>query len=125
VVRVLNLIVHERGKPQTIKTDSGSEFIGKVMDKWVYEHGIELDFSRPEKPTDNAMVESFNGRLRQECLNEHWFMSLADAQDKIKAWRQFYNEVRPRGALDWVTPNEFAWRSGFKPRAPSITSRKS
>ena len=87
VVRVLNAIVHERGQPQTIKTDNGSEFISKVMDKWAYERGVELDFSRPGKPTDNAMVESFNGRLRQECLNEHWFMSLADAQDKIKAWR--------------------------------------
>jgi len=61
------------------------------MYKWVYEIGIELDFSRPGKPTDNAMVESFNGRLRQECLNEHWFMSLQDARNKIEAWRGFYN----------------------------------
>lgn len=118
VVRVLNLIVHERGRPETIKTDNGSEFVGKVMDKWAYEHGVELDFSRPGKPTDNAMVESFNGRLRQECLNEHWFMSLADAQDKIEAWRRSYNEARPHGALDWKTPNEFARRAGFKPRTP-------
>ena len=92
VVRVLNNIVAARGKPMTIKTDNGSEFISKVMDKWAYERGIELDFSRPGKPTDNAMVESFNGRLRQECLNEHWFMSLQDARHKIEAWRSFYNE---------------------------------
>jgi putative transposase len=83
----------------TIKTDNGSEFISKVMDKWAYERGVELDFSRPGKPTDNAMVESFNGRLRQECLNEHWFMSLKDARNKIEAWRGFYNEQRPHSAL--------------------------
>jgi len=115
VVQVLNAIVHERGKPQTIKTDNGSEFVSKVMDKWAYERGIELDFSRPGKPTDNAMVESFNGRLRQECLNEHWFMSLSDAADKIEAWRRFYNEARPHSALDWKTPSEFALQHGFKP----------
>jgi putative transposase len=116
VVRVLSRIVHERGQPQTIKTDNGSEFISKVMDKWAYERGIELDFSRPGKPTDNAMVESFNGRLRQECLNEHWFMSLADAQDKIETWRRDYNEARPHSALDWLTPMEFARQAGIKPR---------
>jgi putative transposase len=116
VVRVLSRIVHERGQPQTIKTDNGSEFISKVMDKWAYERGIELDFSRPGKPTDNAMVESFNGRLRQECLNEHWFMSLADAQDKIETWRRDYNEARPHSALDWLTPMEFARQAGLKPR---------
>ena len=78
--RLLDAIVHERGKPQTIKSDNGSEYISKAMDRWAYEQGVELDFSRPGKPTDNAMVESFNGRLRQECLNEHWFMSLEDAK---------------------------------------------
>jgi len=78
------------------------------LDKWAYEHGVELDFSRPGKPTDNAWVESFNGRLRQECLNAHWFMSLADAQAKIEAWRRDYNESRPHYALNWLTPAEFA-----------------
>ena len=100
VVQVLNQITQERGRPQTIKADNGSEFISKVMDKWAYERGVEIDFSRPGKPTDNAMVESFNGRLRQECLNEHWFMSLHDAQTKIEAWRRHYNESRPHSALD-------------------------
>ncbi len=104
VVRVLDAIVNERGKPQTIKSDNGSEFISKVMDKWAYERGVDLDFSRPGKPTDNAMVESFNGRLRQECLNEHWFMSLEDARDKIEGWRRHYNESRPHSALNWRTP---------------------
>jgi hypothetical protein len=83
----------------TIKTDNGSEFISKVMDKWAYERGIELDFCRLGKPTDNAMVESFNGRLRQECLNEHWFMSLQDARTKIEARRSFYR----------ATVNFFGW----------------
>jgi len=108
VVRVLDTIARERGKPQTVKTDNGSEFIGKAMDKWAYDNAVELDFSRPGKPTDNAMIESFNGRLRQECLNEHWFLSLADAEHKIEAWRRFYNEARPHSALNWKTPKEFA-----------------
>jgi putative transposase len=115
VAAVLSGIAGERGKPETIKSDNGSEFISKVMDKWAYERGVELDFSRPGKPTDNAMVESFNGRLRQECLNEHWFMSLTDAQDKIEAWRKGYNEARPHSALNWQTPNEFALKAGLTP----------
>ena len=108
VVRTLNGITAQRGLPRTIKTDNGSEFISKVMDKWAYERGVELDFSRPGKPTDNAAVESFNGRLRQECLNAHWFLSLADAQAKIGAWRQDYNESRPHSALGWATSFEIA-----------------
>lgn len=108
VVRVLDAIARERGKPQTVKTDNDSEFIGKAMDKWAYDNAVELDFSRPGKPTDNAMIESFNGRLRQECLNEHWFLSFADAEHKIQAWRRFYNEARPHSALNWKTPKEFA-----------------
>lgn len=108
VVDSLNRICAQRGLPRTIKTDNGSEFISKVMDKWAYERGVELDFSRPGKPTDNARVESFNGRLRQECLNANWFLSLDDAKAKITAWRREYNESRPHSALDWATPAEFA-----------------
>ncbi len=108
VVRVLNEICSQRGLPGTIKTDNGSEFISKVMDKWAYEREVELDFSRPGKPTDNAGVESFNGRLRQECLNANWFLSLADAQAKIAAWKADYNASRPHSALEWATPAEFA-----------------
>ena len=81
------------------------------MDRWAYEYGVELDFSRPGKPTDNAKVESFNGRFRAECLNAHWFLSLADAQLKIEAWRQYYNEARPHSALAWSTPAEYARRT--------------
>jgi putative transposase len=94
VVNTLMRIAGERGCPKTIRTDNGSEFISEVMDEWAYEHGVELDFSRPGKPTDNAKV-GINGRLRQECLNAHRFMSLADAQEKIEAWRTASNESRP------------------------------
>jgi putative transposase len=111
VVNTLNRIATKRGLPSIIKVDNGSEFISKVMDKWAYECGIELDFSRPGKPTDNAKVESFNGRLRQECLNAHWFLSLEDARRKIDEWRQYYNETRPHSALQWATPAEFARRA--------------
>ncbi len=102
----------QRSKPEAIKVDNGSEFAGKVMDRWAYENGVELDVSRRGIPTDNALVESFNGRLRQECLNEHWFLSLADARSKIEAWRRFYNEERPHSALAWKTPDEFARNCG-------------
>jgi putative transposase len=89
-----------------------SDIAGKVIDRWAYENGVELDFSRRGTPTDNAVVESFNGRLRQECLNEHWFLSLTDARRKISAWRTFYNEDRPHTALAWKTPAEFAREYG-------------
>jgi len=111
VVRTLMRITAGRGKPRTMKSDNGSEFISKAMDRWAYENGVELDFSRPGKPTDNAKVESFNGRFRSECLNAHWFLSLDDAKRKIETWRQYYNEVRPHSALNWATPAEYARRT--------------
>lgn len=117
VVEALTRIAAMRGHPATIKIDNGSEFISKAMDRWAYEHGVELDFSRPSTPTDNAEVESFNGRFRQECLNAHWFLSLADAQSKIGDWRTYYNEVRPHSALQWMTPAEFA-RQARKSASP-------
>ncbi len=82
------------------------------MDRWAYENAVELDFSRRSTPTDNALVESFNGRLRQECLNEHWFLSLADARSRTEGWRHFYNEERPHSAPGWKTPEEFALKHG-------------
>jgi putative transposase len=115
VVSALDRITASRGWPGTIKADNGSEFISKAMDRWAYENGVELDFSRPGKPTDNAKIESFNGRLREECLNAHWFLSLDDAKRKIEAWRRYYNEARPHTALDWATPAEFARRCGLQP----------
>ena len=122
VVDSLNRITAQRGLPKTIKTDNGSEFISKVMDKWAYERGVELDFSRPGKPTDNARVESFNGRPRQECLTAHWFLSIDDAKAKIAAWRIDYNVARPHSALDGTTPAVFPRRCG--PRAASAISEE-
>src|ERR1700674_5262423 len=99
---------------RTIRVDNGREFISKALDRWAYQNGVTLDFSRPGKPTDNAFVESFNGRLRDECLNAHWFLSLADARSKIEAWRRHYNESRPHTALGWLTPQEFALAAAQK-----------
>jgi putative transposase len=121
VVNTLNRITAQRGLPATIKVDNGSEFISKVMDQWAYERGVELDFSRPGTPTDNAKVESFNGRLRQECLNTHWFLSLDDARSKIEEWRRDYNEVRPHSALQWATPAEFARQAREKALSDAST----
>ena len=108
VVQAMARIAMTRGAPKTIRVDNGPEFISKALDRWAYENGVTLDFSRPGKPTDNAFVESFNGRLRDECLNAHWFLSLADARAKIEAWRRDYNESRPHMSLGWLTPVEYA-----------------
>ena len=82
----------------------GPEFTSRALDQWAYLNGVELDFSRPGKPTDNAIVEAFNGRLRAGCLNENWFLSLDDAKEKIEDWRRNYNGERPHGALGNLTP---------------------
>ena len=111
VVEVVSNVSLQRGRPARIQVDNGPEFVSKVLDRWAYEQRVELAFSRPGKPTDNAHIEAFNGRLRQECLNQHWFLSLDDARAKIEAWREAYNEIRPHGALDWATPTEFARQS--------------
>ena len=119
VVETLSQIIQTRGVPITIKTDNGPEFISKEMDRLAYENRVELDFSRPGRPTDNAKIESFNGRLRQECLNANWFLSLEDAKGKIEAWRNYYNESRPHSALGWVTPQEFARQFGHSQKLTS------
>lgn len=108
VVAVMNRIVAEREAPKTIPVDNGPEFMSRALDQWAYLHQVTLDFSRPGKPTDNAFVESFNGRLRDECLNTNWFLSLDDARNKIEAWRRHYNETRPHTSLGHVPPREFA-----------------
>ena len=101
-------ITLSRGAPRTIRVDNGPQFISKALDRWAYENGVTLDLSRPGKPTDNAFVAWFNGRLRDECLNTHWFLSLEDARAKIETWRRDYNESRPHTALGWLTPAEYA-----------------
>ena len=108
VVEVLMRLSEARSLPRTIRVDNGPEFISKVLDQWAYLNRVELDFSRPGKPTDNAFIEAFNGRLREECLNESWFLSLDDAQEKVEAWREEYNRRRPHGALGNLSPEEFA-----------------
>jgi putative transposase len=93
-------------------TDNGPEFTGKALDSWAYNNKVQLDFIRPGKPIENAFIESFNGRLRDECLNEHWFISLQDAREKIAAWRVDYNGSRPHTSLGHLTPEEFILQFG-------------
>ena len=118
VVRVLQRLVELQGQPEAIRIDNGSEFTSAVVDAWAYERRIKLDFIRPGKPTDNGHIESFNGKFRDECLNENWFLNLDDAKRKIEAYRVDYNEVRPHSSLDNQTPMEFARSSpGLTPVA--------
>ena len=108
VARCLTRLLEERSRPCSITVDNGSEFCGREMDSWAYRHGIELDFIRPGKPVENAYVESFNGRLRDECLNTHLFFDMQDAKKKLACWQRDYNEERPHGKLGSLTPAEFS-----------------
>ena len=98
VVGVLERLAETRGLPEVITVDNGPKFAGKVMDEWAYRRSIKLSFTRPGKPVENAYAESFNGRLRDECLNINWFMSVRHAWEIIESWRQDYNEVRPHSS---------------------------
>jgi putative transposase len=117
VVESLERVKEERGTPRSIRVDNGPEFISRSLDCWAYWNGVELEFSRPGKPTDNALIESFNGRLREECLNQHWFESLFEARRIIEEWRKDYNEQRPHSALGGRTPVEASQFSGPACRA--------
>jgi putative transposase len=108
VVSVLERLAETRGLPEVITVDNGPEFAGKALDEWAYRKGIKLSFIRPGKPIENAFAESFNGRLRDECLNTNWFMSLKHAREVIENWRMDYNEVRPHSSLKGKTPKEYA-----------------
>lgn len=107
VVDCLNRIAYKKGFPKRIHCDNGSEFSGRLVDLWAYQNKTKLVFSRPGKPTDNAFVESFNGSLRDECLNCHWFSSISDAKVKLDAWMAEYNASRPHKALNYLSPLEF------------------
>jgi putative transposase len=120
VADVLGSIGLTRHLPDTIFCDNGPEFISKSLDKWAYERSVNLNFSRPGKPTDNAIIESFNGSFRDECLNTNWFMSLEDAQQKIEAWRRHYNESRPHMSLGYRTPQEFLGCTAQQPPNTNI-----
>jgi len=111
VVEVLNALIGQRGIPHSLRVDNGPEFTSRVLDQWAYCNGVVLDFIRPGKPTDNAVVEAFNSRFRQECLNEHWFLSVADAQVRVELWRTHYNGERPHSSLENLTPEQFANQS--------------
>jgi len=99
VVATLERLCREYGYPQSIRVDQGSEFVSRDLDLWAYQRDVVLDFSRPGKPTDNSLIESFNGKSRAECLNTHWFLTLDDARRKMKHWRREYDEVRSYSAI--------------------------
>ena len=107
VTNVLNRVAMIRGLPEMIKVDNGPEFISKALDAWAYQRQIHLQFSRPGKPVDNRFIESFNGRFRDECLNDNWFMSMSHARETIETWRLDYNDTRPHSSLNDLTPKEF------------------
>ena len=108
VSQVLDYLGWMRGLPEVINVDNGPEFAGKVLDNWAWNNDVKLDFSRPGKPVDNAFIESFNRTVRNECLNDNWFLSLSHAKEVIEDWQNDYNNVRPHSTLDGLTPAEFA-----------------
>ncbi|KQP46094.1 hypothetical protein ASF34_21295 [Methylobacterium sp. Leaf106] len=111
VTEALDALVRLRGRPKSLRVDNGPEFAGRMLDQWAFLNGVEIDFSRPGKPTDNAYIEAFNSRLRAKCLDASWFLSLADARDRIEEWRCHDNEDRPYTALGGLTPRAFADQS--------------
>ena len=108
VTHVLDRIAVFRGYPKMIVVDNGPEFAGRALDEWAYRNKVELHFIEPGKPVENCYIESFNGKFRDECLSEHWFMRMEHAREIIEAWRVDYNEVRPHSSLGNLTPAEFA-----------------
>ncbi len=108
LTRILDRLAVHRGLPQAIRTDNGKEFCGRAMLTWAHERSVRLFLIQPGKPNQNAYIESFNGRLRDECLNEHWFVSLAHARVEIEAWRREFNEERPKRSLGGLTPSAYA-----------------
>jgi putative transposase len=107
VAEALDRVLGDGVLPRSITVDHGTEFTSRALEDWAYRRGVQLDFIRPGKPVENAFIESFNGRLRDECLNVHQFLSLEDARRKIEVWRRDYNEQRPHSSLGDLTPSEF------------------
>jgi putative transposase len=120
LTRILDQLRLTRGLPQVIRTDNGKEFCGRAMLTWAHERGVTLRLIEPGKPNQNAYIESFNGRLRDECLNEHWFTSMTHAKVVIEAWRREYNEERPKKILGGLTPAAYAQQ--LVARAATMTS---
>lgn len=113
VTRVLDGIAEFRPLPRMIRVDNGPEFTSLALDAWAHARGVRLAFIQPGKPTQNAYIESFNGRFRDECLNDHWFLTLHEARVLIEAWRKDYNSTRPHSSLGNITPAEFAAQHQF------------
>lgn len=123
VIEVLEQLHAERGLPEVIVTDNGSEFTSRAFDAWAYARGIRIEYIQPGKPVQNAFIESFNGTLRDDCLNMHWFVSLDDAKVTIEDWRRDYNNFRPHSSLGGLTPTEYAGnQSRDEERLAPITS---
>ena len=122
VTRVLDGLAITRGLPQVLRTDNGLEFCGRAMLTWAHTRGVTLRLIEPGKPTQNAYIESFNGRFRDECLNEHWFTSLAHAQAVIETWRREYNEERPKKGLAGLTPAAYAQQLTARTKAAKVTA---
>jgi len=123
VVRALERAGETYGFPKSIVMDNGPEFTSRVLDQWAHERGIELIFIRPGKPIENAYAESFNGRVREECLNQHWFESVEHARELCEAWREDYNSIRPHTSLGGLSPEQFLQQgpSAQTPRSPAAT----
>ena len=117
----LDRVLTAGAPPRSITVDHGTEFMSRALEDWAYQRGVQLDFIRPGKPVENAFIESFNGRLRDECLNIHQFTSIEDAKTKIEAWRVDYNQRRPHGSLGHLTPNEYAEQRRISPAAEAAS----
>lgn len=118
VVQTLERICSKVGYPKTIRVDNGSEFVSRDLDLWAYSKHVTLGLSRPGKPTDNGFIEAFNSKLRSECLNAHWFMSLADAIEKLEDWRRHYNDDRPNSAIGYNVPSALHFPGGVTSPLP-------
>jgi putative transposase len=122
VVRVLDELAEVRGLPEVIVIDNGPEFTSRALDEWAYRRRVRLLFITPGRPIENAYIESFNGKFRDECLNEHWFLSLDEVRATTESWRIDYNRDRPHSSLGHLTPEEFAIRSCTQPSTQSQQS---
>ena len=118
VVQVLERVAQQRGLPTVIQVDNGPEFISRAVDQWAYANDVALHFIEPGKPVQNAFIESFNGKFRDECLSQSWFTSLEDARQIIDAWRMDYNTARPHSSLGYLTPEEYAAKIAARPASP-------
>ncbi len=126
VALALSQAIVERGAPVSITVDNGTEFVSKAMDVWAYQHGVQLDFIRPGRPVENSYIESFNGGLRDECLNVEVFFTIVDVREKLESWRMDYNLVRPHSALEDRAPEIFAaqWAESASTNADPVPEQR-